>query len=422
MPVILGDNLTLEDNKLSAVYKELYTKLNKAYAWTYERDTSSGGTCVLFGNDNIVSTFECPEISNCYASIPQAYMTSKNQVIINGIIYDRYGNQKGNKTDWKFIDNYDNYCIDSQGKLYKNFTSSSPYGDLIYTKVSGNYAISDGKLYYISGSTPVQVGNENTWTNISCGSYNYGISNGYLYSLNSTNLTLLGTENNWVKFFTGAPASGYNIVLNSNNEAYLINGNNLSSTYTNNVKKIITLCTWSGTNIVLKNNGKIYKSSSYSNFILTEINSNINSWTDICGTVTSSTTSTNKFYAIGDGKLYICNVSSSSPTFTQIGVESNYQKIDGCYECSIGWTGEATHMSQTILTTKNPISGDKTYSNENLTEYSTIQSATGVTITDQYRTYNRDGSKDSFFTKIPPASIHETITTIDILRATNPNN
>lgn len=421
MPVKIGDNLTLEDNKLSAVYKELYTKLNKAYAWTYNKSTSSGGTGVLIGSGNIITNIECPDINQCYAQSSSRYTTANPYVICNGIIYDKIGTQQGNKTDWKLLDQSYKYAIDSEGYLYKNFITK--YGTLKYTKVAGDYAISDGNLYYIGNNTPYQMGTENTWTDIICASsYGFGISNGYLYTLNSTTLSLLGTENNWVKLMPGAVANGYHSVLNSNNEAYFLGYNTLSSYYTTNVKKIITLNCWDSWRIILKNDNKLYyRSWDSSNDVL--LTSDNTLWSDIAGTH-GETSSGNTFYAIGDGKLYFCtcNTNSSTISYTQLGTENNYVKINGEYLLSIAWTGEATTFNQTVLTTKQPLINDDIYIDENLTKYSSVQSTTGVTITDQYRTYNRDASKDSSFTKIPPASMHETITTIDILRATNPNN
>ena len=79
-----------------------------------------------------------------------------------------------------------------------------------------------------------------------------------------------------------------------------------------------------------------------------------------------------------------------------------------------------TNSTYTVYTTKNPLVDDKTYSDLNLTESSTITAVAsdGLTITDEYRTYDRDTSKDTSFNSIPEATNHETVTVADILRAT----
>ena len=56
MPVNVDKNLTLNNNTMDASYGELFTKLNKAYAWTHTQSTSSGGTAVILVNDGDILT------------------------------------------------------------------------------------------------------------------------------------------------------------------------------------------------------------------------------------------------------------------------------------------------------------------------------------------------------------------------------
>ena len=229
-------------------------------------------------------------------------------------------------------------------------------------------------------------------------------------------MNLVGTNNNWVSMKICSTDSI--IVLNSIGELYNV-------TYQGNIKKIdasdvkyyapLSVYTDSGF-LYVNNNGELfYIESSYTTKV--KLTTNVSKWSYIVASY-ANTSSNYTFYGIGDKKLYKGVISGSNVTLTQIGTETNYCKLVGGVQSAIGWTGSATSVSHTVYTTAHPQSGDKTYSDTNLTEYSTISSVSGTTITDQYRTYNMDVSKNGSFTSIPPASIHETVTVADILRAT----
>lgn len=445
MPVVLGENLTLEENKLSAVYKELYTKLNKAYAWTNTQTTSSGGTAVVLYNGDVLTSIECNDINSLGIVKPTVvdgrfdnkyilinnylYYYNSGQLInsnINNIkkVYSGYGSGSG----------YGGACffINNDNKLYRceyynnTFNINEEQTNIIISDISEiNTAygskilcIGNGNLYSINSTAynsldEFLIDNSESWNKVSGG---FAITNGYLYHIYDNNLYLCDSNNNWVdiKLLTN---DNYNIIaLNSNNELYkfYINDSNQDVTKTylyNNINKFYP----THEKIVgIINNNELFYFDGYQT-----LKNNDMIWSD------TSYCYDNYFFAIGDNKLYKVEISSNDFIFTQIGDNSSYVKLNGLYnDLCVAWTGTSTSFSHTVYTTKKPIKNDKTYSNANNEIYSTISSVDNSlnTITDEYRTYERDISKDSHFTEIPPASIHETVSVIDILNATNPNN
>ena len=448
MPVKIGDNLTLEDNKLSAVYKELYTRLNRAYAWTHTQSTSSGGTAVILCNGQIINNLQ---VSGDII-FPTSLATSGfpiNTCIIDKKVYNIYkgnfrqiGTYENIKEIYRFYGDYSTFVDENNNIYHWAVSADTPRLEITisnvenYTSVAGAVSwggsplyIADGKLYNRSKTQLVP-----SLTKCQCGCISgssttnptgYIINDGYLYYINGTSNTLIGNSNNWIKFLDGSYHDYYSVsyclVMNSNKEIYkvsssssVVKGNFPVSE--NKIKKFYGTC-------FLTTDGEIY----YGSFNNWKIINSSYVWSDI-----------SKFYSgygygISDGKLYYINCSNiSSPVFTQLGTETGYTKIDGCaYNAAlasndwmaVAYTGVATTVENTVFTTKNPLSSDDAYFNtNNFTNHSTISSVTFNTITDQYRTYTRDASKDSSFINIPGASAHETITAIDLLAATNPSN
>lgn len=98
-------------------------------------------------------------------------------------------------------------------------------------------------------------------------------------------------------------------------------------------------------------------------------------------------------------------------------LDATYNELFTKLNVAYAWT----NSTYTVYTTKTQTVGNNIYSDTDLTVYSQITEKSSTTITDQYRTYTRDSSKDSNFTAIPPETANETISTIDFLRITNPN-
>jgi len=198
MPVKIGDNLTLEDNKLSAVYKELYTKLNRAYAWTNTIDLSSGGSAICINglssstSPNIITSLSINSGDNISISDYKHTETSVSifGIIINGEIYYRP-------------------TIDSFIKIgnNNNYIKLAATGNVSST--SGNYHIyainSNGELYDInynkSTSTwsETQIGSDTDWNSFCgiSGDYVGILKNKKLYTLHNGTPTLNTTYQNY---------------------------------------------------------------------------------------------------------------------------------------------------------------------------------------------------------------------------------
>ena len=149
-------------------------------------------------------------------------------------------------------------------------------------------------------------------------------------------------------------------------------------------------------------------------------------------------------YAIGDGKLYVITVfnnnsSSYSPLlpidYFILDNNINWKKLYGSVNPAFVYSTTTKYYSifafnsedsitttTTVYTTKTPQLNDVVYENANMFQKSVVRSASlPLTVTDDYFTYTRDSTKDSHFTEIPPATVHETVSVMDILNATNPN-
>lgn len=454
MPVAIGDELKLENNRVNAYYDNLFRKLNVAKAWTNTQTTESGGTVtVLKDNGTVLTNIECG-YDDWFIPYP-VWNNVDVLCVIAGKLYRYYNgqiNQVGNKTDWKYCDgvyaaasNYNVVCIDKSSNMYiiQQLTPSGTYNSMfqIGEGISWSFlrekflAIGDGKLYkfplesYITTYPMVQVGNVEGWQKIvGCnnGDTYLGLCNGYIYKIIQTYGTyyrdvsyeIISDKNDFVDVCFGHQ---YGLALDYNNKLYRIYVSSSSSSIekvpffeNKNVKQFSATFSSSYASVVTTD-GDLYYSNNYgtsNNWIKINFDNN---WS-----YTLSSNSNAFILAIGDGKLYKTDGSS----ITQIGTSSGYKKILGSAESSydrcisLAWTGNATHTETTVYTTQNPIANDKAYSDTNLTEYSTVQSCTGTTLTDNFRTYEADISKNSSFTAIPPATIHETVKAIDILRAT----
>lgn len=432
MPVVIGDELKISNNRLNAYYDNLFRKLNVAKAWTNTTTTESGGTVSVINESNgIITNIEC-DYNNFYVD-KYGYAC-----VINGKIYiinNGQLTQIGSKSDWikcggyyyAIVDYF--YGIDSSNKLYKISTSGSytEIGSNIYwTDVCLGLAIGNGKLYKVD-DTVTQLGSNSGWTkiigNFYCG---YGLCNGYVYYISSDTLTLMDTNDNYVDISSDSPSTSSSetlslYALNSSGELYWNNTYNklVKSNFNNGtIKHISNGSSANGDGCVVTTDGKLYKQKSPS--------SSTTQWEEIgSGIIWTSAISgkdNDVILAIGGGKLY----SISGNQLTQLGSASGYKKLFG-YNLfgdtsnrgvQLAWTGSATQTETTIYTTSNPQSGDKAYSDVNLTEYSTVQSCDGTTIADNFRTYVADTAKNGSFTSIPPAAAHETLKAIDLLRAT----
>lgn len=457
MPVNVKNNLTLENNTMDATYYELFHKLNVAKGWTNTQTTSSGGTAVVLVNDgDILTTMACNDINKCYCPITNQYTDysklKNTAIIINGKIYFINNNnlvQQGSKLNYvKITENSTGfeltnnvYGIDEDGKLWyisngvETQIGTSTDWEFFGYNCSGNntqysYAINNGGIYFLSGtSEPTRlfsslnnVSYSSLSKNNNSNSYSGCILDGEnIYKVTSNTLTLIGQDKLW-KYINNDRSNFEIVAIDSNDDAYRFATNN--AFLISNAKKAF-MGQYDYYSIILTNDKKIYSYYRGSNSV-TDISNNIN-WVDI-STITPYGSNGFKFYAITeDGKLYSIMNDSSNTTYTQIGTETNYQKVEGRNVSSnsnyyaLAWTGDATTVTHTIFTTKEPQTNDVAYVDKDLTKYSTIQSVSGTTVTDEYRTYDRDVSKDTNFTAIPPATVHETVSTIDFLRITNPN-
>ena len=425
MPVKIGDNLTLEDNKLSAVYKELYTKLNKAYAWTHTETTSSNATIA----------FIKPSVQDIYNILPLSsydkfYISrgsdngrwgTSSYYIIDGKLYKGLTpTQVGTDTDYKECQ--DSYAITTDGKLWyiNNNGSRTQIGTDTWLCFSPTLCDADeiygittsGYLYLISYMNPTQVGNSNGWTYIYTEHTPFkGICNGYIYTVDRNNCTLVSSAlNNCVKIIND---DSYFTVLTSDNKLY--SDDDLTTPKLTNVKDFFPAFGDGGYNYAITNDGKLYRNTGNSgNYRLIEGTMN---WTCAIGHNSSQYA-----WGIADGKLYSFQTGTSPTTFTQIGTETTYKYLNGNMQLMLATLGEGTTISHTVYTTKHPLVGDNTYLNESLKIYSKIIESRGNIITDMYGSYVRDGLKDSHFIHIPGETMHETLSVIDILQATKPNN
>ena len=435
MPVNVDKNLTLNNNTMDASYGELFTKLNKAYAWTHTQSTSSGGTAVILVNDgDILTTMASNDIDKCSCAEYDRYGGSGgyaiNRVIIDGKIYQNINGtltQRGTKTNYKQISG--TIAIDDEGKLWNVSATETQLGteskwEIIsapYSAQPGYYCgLCDGKIYLINGTeTPTRLYSsiENVIKLKAKGSYPNGYcitDNGTLYYLNNNIATIIGSDKIWIDIlYLGNTSTSTNLpayVKTSDGDVYAINQTStMTKINVDNIKE-------AANGVCITTDGKMYKNITSNS--PQDISNGI-TWTSMTDPVSNIT------YAIGDNKLY--KVNTSTPTYTQIGTEENYQKIDGLYKSTysnnlaLAWTGDAISITHTIFTTKSPQINDATYIDEDLNQYSTILSVGGTTVSDKYRTYTRDVTRDSSFTAIPPATIRETVSTVDFLRITNPN-
>ena len=425
MPVNVDNNLIIKNNSLEATYNELFDKLNVAYAWTHTQSTSSGGTAVLLtrGSTDILHAVECSDFMN--SSIGEGADSGSypsNLYIIDGkLYYNTSLTQIGTSTNWKETNGY--YIINDIGELWvlntSNYTLTQKHTDKTWVKLSKthgkSYAIdSDGYLYNVNSTTLTPVGNIAGWTDISTEYMNSnvaGICNGKVYSIADNNsITLLDTQrSNYIHVINDDSTVG---ALTADGEVY-VNTKGYETPLMTNVKGIYrSVASGSLPLYLITNDNKLHF---WANNVIHHIRPDME-WSCVIGQ------NTNNFYGISDGKLYYVINPTSTPILTQIGTGTEYKTVDGNASLILATAGENMVVTHTILTTKTPQQYDNTYIDRDLTKYSIVQSATAIAVTDQYRTYNRDISKDSTFTAIPPATMHETVSTVDFLRVTKSDN
>jgi len=459
MPISIGSNLEIKNNEMNATQAELFKKLNVAKAWTNTQTSSSGGTAViLVNNGDVLTTMVCNDINKCkwcHNCLPNGNYEG-TAVIIDGKIYNYSNNTMnliGTKSDYNVImyanDINKYFAIDDSGNLWyincSNNTETliSNSGKWTDLGLSGGilfFGINDGKLYkFTSNMAPTQICQ--SLTNImkldiyysADNIYGLCINNGYLYHFINNEEVMIGSNNNWTD--TSVNVSLW-FCINNDGELFLYDKSNpslLLKQNLSNVKKTFGIISSNNINFCLTNDNKLFfgnrlnilNGNNYGSY--TDISNGIE-WTDI----SKMTNKSNYIYATGNNKLYkiYYNAPGNNITYTQIGEDENpsYKKVEGvCVNdvenktLGIAWAGNSISTSHTVYTTKSPQANDKTYRNEELEIYSTVQSVGNETITDEYRTYDRDVSKDTNFTAIPPATLHETVSTIDFLRITNPN-
>lgn len=425
MPVAIGNELKLEDNKVNAEYGELFRKLNVAKAWTNITTTESGGTVtVIVGDAEILDNIQC--------GYNDWYVTQwSTTCVIDGKLYKMHNslNQIGDQSNWKMctrVRDGNMYAINSSGELYY-FTGVGNDGTYTSTTkitasnnwatVCTNYGISNGKLYKLNESSVTQIGDLTGWEKISIESAGdaLGICDGCVYSISGTTATALSANNDFVDVINFNHREGY--AINSSGELYRQSESGFTKTTFEGVVKQISMCATASTDdsTLVTADGKLYYGS---NDTWYELGSGKN-WTWTC----TGRDGTN-ILAIGDNKLWKIIPSQSGGTITQVGSSSGYKKVFGGIEIALtngitlAWTGNATHLETTIYTTQHPKTSDKTYSDLNLTQYGTVTAYTGSSITSNSKVFDSDISKNGSFTAIPAATVHETVSVADILRAT----
>ena len=161
---------------------------------------------------------------------------------------------------------------------------------------------------------------------------------------------------------------------------------------------------------------------------LTQIGTS-NEWTDVTGYFSVNTWNIGVFMAaVKNGDVYYFKCLSGSGIenlseikITNIGTITNI--YNGWYNHSNNfpgtccWTGSVTEDVHTVYTVPSPSLGFKTYSNTNLQENGTINSASlsPHTITDQSYTYTRDANNDGVFSGIPEDSSKQLMSMSDFL-------
>lgn len=479
MPISLGTNLNLKADKMSALYKDLYHKLNKAYAWTNTQTSGTTGTISIYaGNTDFVKYLTCSNINDFYFG-GYVGVGTQSCYILNGKIYLNHGMdstndvQIGTAATWKQVtmisyvaSNVKFYAINTSGQLYQiTFTSSATSSRVgssnNWTSVSGSWGICDGKLYRLSNTTATQYGTDTTWTSLTIkhsedNGQPIACNNGNYYALYGSDVVLLeGIQN--CKFIVAVSnntfASTIIYYIDTNNDLYFKNSGTTTYNFIGNIPDVITLKMASNTTlpVFITSDGKAgFIQGNFKRIIYLDENIFWSDMTILCpvtATINSISSNANVVYAIGDGKLYDIriiyrNSVAYAPTqpisYTIIDNNTNWKKIYGYinsaqvynttastkyyYNIFIFNSEDAVTTTSTVYATKRPQVGDKTYSNTNMQEKSTITSVSlPNTITDSYMTYTRDSTRDSYYEEIPPATVHETVSVMDILNATNPN-
>ena len=426
MPVKIGDNLTLEDNKLSAVYKELYTKLNRAYAWTNTQSSSSDNSYGIIINDSktFSTLIDCNQAPVLYCFLATDNYNGDLYYIIDGKLYKTKNiTQVGDRVTYKKctqtvaidfdgntydasngniinngllidyipeVDGSQRYGITKDGYLYRNIGSTSPvkYSNLqgwsfITQDYSNGAGICDGKLYYLSSPEAIKYTNISNF--VEC--YNddsncWGITTtGEIYysNLSTTNISsATPLLSNVKKFFYKGQGGGY-AATNDNNLYYV------------SASSAIKINSASGLNF-----SKIAGGSSYT-------------------------------YGIANNKLYYITSSSVE----EIMSNNHYIDIVGAYAKTpsshfyIVSMGNYVSSTETRYTVKNPTINDTLYqdtipSQNNIEKI--ISASNSQLVSNSYnKVYNRNPYLDKSFTGIPSETQSRTVSAIDLLIATNPN-
>ena len=431
MPVKIGDNLQLNNNNLSALYNELYNKLNKAYAWEHTDIISSNYSAIMMKNSgNIMNIQAIKE----YNTEPYLYDSGGSDsylgyMIINGEAYDNTLNKiGGSKSNYKEITKY--YILDEDGYIYDT-SGNKINNNIIINKISlrsgtmGMGITSSGQLYLnITNTSPTLYdGGSTGWTEC-CNEYSgtyYALQNGVIYCVvNQTKKIVFPNVNNFVKFYSN---DNYVVGLTDDGKVYYTtNGNVSTPNYNLCYDNIMTIFpTNSGDNFIgMTYDGELY----YCPVSLSTVNpvfitSGIN--------FTSMTKSNSEnFYGIGDNKLYYIRVNSSSSSITLLDKNHYYIKIIGneTYQVASRIETEPVIGDKKIrYTCKYSEIGDKLYVDTIPSSYETILDKTSTTLLSSGYglTYTRDVTLDSSFEKVLEDYRGKTLTVDDFLRITNPN-
>jgi len=260
MPIVTNQNLILDDNRLSAVYKELFNKLNKACAWSTSENASIEGTAHIFKGitPTSVSEIACNDMESIIPLKPNQWNSEsnphRNGLIINNKIYYYNGSIL---TQIGVRDDYIVYTSSSSGSGNGNSALTTGYG---LTK--------SGLLVYINN------GSESLVSRNCSGLDNFGsdgtgfIKEGEIYTIRSSTITNMNTgKSDWKKIYCGYKHFGNatyfgGLAIDENNDLYCFKGNSnpIKIDIDNNWKEVIPIKYGHSGNYAhaLTNSGNLY--------------------------------------------------------------------------------------------------------------------------------------------------------------------
>ena len=423
MPVNVDKNLTLKNNTLEATYNELFYKLNKAYAWTHTIETSTNNSVgIILNNSKEISLIKS------YDHLPEVY-TYKGQdngstynVIIDGTFYQGINLTEKYSNNFKEVNA--NYLIDYDGNTYSVSNGNIINNGLLINHLSRTGAntfgiTKDGKLYKdINNTNPTQIGTSNTWSKISSEFTDraVAINDGKLYGGIQfyNNQYLLSTS---IFNFVDCYNDDYTYhALTSDGKLYYgqLDKPDVNTLLIENIKTIFPLSS-SCVSYVITNDNKLYK---VSNSSVQQINNQGLEFTSIYGDHNLTYA-----YGIADNKLYFI----TSNSIELIDDSTSYIDITGASNSNqymfIVRIGDYYSSTSVRYTTKSANVGDRLYLNEDLESTETIIQKNNyeeIVSSSFDKVYTRNASLDKSFNNIPYETINETVSTVDFLSITKP--